>query len=98
MIEYPGPKFRTATAGAFKEAVIYDKSVDPPGISQRLDRIGDFFGKQGCKPHPIDPAVVQEPVVCILGKTFPEGSGLLLHVHAALLKSIAELVLEEFCD
>lgn len=60
--------------------------------------INGFSGKQCYKVQPVYLRIVHEAIECILEKVLPEGSGLLLHIHASVCKDIAELVFENLCD
>ena len=95
MIKDPGPEFRLLTASTFKQAVINDEGIDTISICKGFNSICNFPGQESCKTKPVVLWIVQEPVEGILRKRLPEGSGLLLHVHASIGKDIAQLVFED---
>ena len=95
MIKDPGPEFRLLTAGTFKQAVINDEGIDTISIRKGFNSICNFSGQEGRKTKPVDPGIVQEPVEGIFRKRLTEGSGFLLHVHAAIRKDIAQLIFED---
>lgn len=95
MVEDPGPELRFLTAGTFKQAVINDEGIDTISIRKGFNSICNFSGQEGRKTKPVDPGIVQEPVEGIFRKRLTEGSGFLLHVHAAIRKDIAQLIFED---
>ena len=60
--------------------------------------LNDFSGKQIWKAPPVYLRIDQEPIEYIFGEVLPEGTGLLLHIHASICKDIAELVFENLRD
>ena len=98
MIKNFGSKFRFLAARSFEQTVVYNKGVDTVIICQRLNCGSSFFGEQSCETKPVDPGIVQEAVKSVLGEGFPKRTRLLLHVHAAVSKYIAKLVLKDIED
>ncbi len=93
MIEDPRTKLRFLTAGTVEQTVINDKCIYTFIVSQRLDLfIDDGSGKQRSKSQSVRFFRIQETIECVLRKSFPEGSGALLHVHAAGSKDVAKFI------
>lgn len=95
MVEHAGTEFCLLAARAVKKTVVNDKCIHTVIRCERLDYIDHLPGQEGGKAQPVRFRTVQETIERILGERFLEGAGLLLHVHAAVGKDVAELVLED---
>ena len=84
MIEDPGSQFGFRAACAFIEAVVNNECVNAIVTRKGFYRFDNLPGQKRCEAQPVRLRVIQEPVKGILRKLLLEGTGFLLHVHAAV--------------
>jgi hypothetical protein len=93
MVKHTGAEFRLFAAASAKQTVIHNEYVRSGIVSQVFQVIIDHIGcKHRGEAQPVRLGRVQKTVECVLGKIFLEGTGSLLHVHAASYKDVAKLI------
>ena len=96
MVKNPGTKLGFLTAGAFEQGIIHEKDICAFFIGKILQiPVYDTGCKERCKTEPVCSCGIQETVEGILGEVLPECPGLLLHIHAPILKNNAKLISKE---